>query len=472
MTNYTITPSGSISTSGAGQHAFFRDSSGPDVLVVQQDAFLTTAGSGSAGVRLANTGSWAVTVEGLVFASQYIGMDLDAGNTGASTVTIGAEGGIGGSIGLLIGSAAAIQNAGTISGTSGLAISLGGTGSHSVTNRGVINGSITTNGQANVDAVTNAGTITGSVALGAGSDTFANFRTIGDAVVNGTVDGTINLGAGNDRIRGGVNSETVQDGDGTDNVALGVGTDTYLARGASADGDGTDTVSGGSGIDIYDASGASKRVIINLDTVTHSLGLYAPNGDAMAGGRAQGADVSNAVFDNISGFEAARGGNSADVLYGSGTANALDGEGGNDWLRGYGGDDRLDGDGGLDALLGGRGRDLLIGGAESDSFCFTSATDSGPTSITRDTILDFQDNLDRIDLRFIDAKVGSSSDDVFAFIGTNVAFTGQSGQLRSVWTAQGQKLEGDTDGDRDADFSVGIMDAVHTVQLGVADFLL
>jgi hypothetical protein len=116
---------------GAGQHAFFRDSSGPDVLVVQQDAFLTTAGSGSAGVRLANTGSWAVTVEGLVFASQYIGMDLDAGNTGASTVAIGAEGGIGGSIGLLIGSAAAIQNAGTISGTSGLAISLGGTGSHS-----------------------------------------------------------------------------------------------------------------------------------------------------------------------------------------------------------------------------------------------------------------------------------------------------------------------------------------------------
>jgi hypothetical protein len=114
------------------------------------------------------------------------------------------------------------------------------------------------------------------------------------------------------------------------------------------------------------------------------------------------------------------------------------------------------------------GRDLLIGGAESDSFCFTSATDSGPYLETRDTILDFQDNLDRIDLRFIDAKVGSSSDDVFAFIGTTwpspaspVSF-GLSGQPRA------QKLEGDTDGDRDADFSVGIMDAVHTVQLGVA----
>jgi hypothetical protein len=202
--------------------------------------------------------------------------------------------------------------------------------------------------------VTNAGTITGSVALGAGSDTFANFRTIGDAVVNGTVDGTINWAPAT------TGSEAGEQRDSPGrrrhrHVALGVGTDTYLARGASADGDGTDTVSGGSGIDIYDASGASKRVIINLDTVTHSLGLYAPNGDAMAGGRAQGADVSNAVFDNISGFEAARGGNSADVLYGSGTANALDGEGGNDWLRGYGGDDRLDGDGGLDALLGGRG---------------------------------------------------------------------------------------------------------------------
>ena len=65
---------------------------------------------------------------------------------------------------------------------------------------------------------------------------------------------------------------------------------------------------------------------------------------------------------------------------------------GNDSLQGGEGDDRLLGEAGSDILEGGNGADRLNGGRGSDSFVFVTGDGS------KDTITDFTDAEDRIDL--------------------------------------------------------------------------
>jgi Ca2+-binding RTX toxin-like protein len=280
------------------------------------------------------------------------------------------------------------------------------------------------------------------------------------------------MGDGNDRLLGGARGETVMDGNGADTVSLGGGNDLYQGIGANGS-DGSDTVAGGSGTDLYDASLASKAVLINLDTVAHDVSPLVVGAFRVAAGRALGIELAGATAnDLISGFEDADGGQGDDVIYGSGAANVLQGLSGHDTLMGYGSSDRLDGGDGNDTLVGGAEQDRLSGGAGADIFSFVKASDSGNTSATRDVIRDFQDGFDRIDLRFVDAKAGTAADEAFAFIGTNVAWGGQAGQLRAVWTSGGQIVQGDTNGDRITDFAVMVRDASLSVEFGAADFLL
>lgn len=62
--------------------------------------------------------------------------------------------------------------------------------------------------------------------------------------------------------------------------------------------------------------------------------------------------------------------------------------------------------------------------------------------------------------------------DAFSFIGTNVKFSGAAGELRACWTAEGQIVEGDINGDKKADFAIEILDPTHAIVLSAADFLL
>jgi Ca2+-binding RTX toxin-like protein len=91
-----------------------------------------------------------------------------------------------------------------------------------------------------------------------------------------------------------------------------------------------------------------------------------------------------------------------DVLAGDIRANRLEGgagndrlyggpEGGDDRLRGGAGDDRLYGGKGDDELEGGSGADTLNGGAGVDTFLFAAGHGN-------DTIFDFTDNEDRLDV--------------------------------------------------------------------------
>ena len=83
------------------------------------------------------------------------------------------------------------------------------------------------------------------------------------------------------------------------------------------------------------------------------------------------------------------------MLEGGAGADVLVGGNGHDRLDGGAGNDRLFGKAGNDVLIGGGGNDLLRGDAGDDLFVFSNAHGA-------DTIADFTDGQDRIDLSAFD----------------------------------------------------------------------
>jgi Ca2+-binding RTX toxin-like protein len=174
-----------------------------------------------------------------------------------------------------------------------------------------------------------------------------------------------------------------------------------------------------------------------------------------------------------SGFDVIRGENGDDLLRGGSGDDVVFGASGNDQLFGEAGDDRLFGDArddrlfggagndvqdggtGNDMLDGGLGRDILKGGAGADRFDFNAIAESRRGE-QHDTVFFSRSQRDKIDLRTIDADTdGTAGNQAFRFIG-GAAFSGVDGQLRF----SGGLLQGDTNGDRVADFEVRIVGAL------------
>ena len=131
------------------------------------------------------------------------------------------------------------------------------------------------------------------------------------------------------------------------------------------------------------------------------------------------------------------------------------------------GADTIVGGAGNDRIIAGAGADVLTGGAGNDVFQFNAKTDSTPSA--RDTITDFVTG-DRIDLWFLDANDNLAGSQHFAFIGS-AAFSA-AGQLRAVQQSPGNWLvEGDTNGDGVADFSLAVT-VTDGHALAAGDFLL
>src|SRR5690606_12590334 len=86
------------------------------------------------------------------------------------------------------------------------------------------------------------------------------------------------------------------------------------------------------------------------------------------------------------------GGGGNDRLVGGGGNDTLNGGAGHDRLTGGGGHDRLTGGAGNDTLNGGAGNDRLTGNGGKDIFVFGKGGGN-------DTITDYADGIDRIDLR-------------------------------------------------------------------------
>jgi hypothetical protein len=365
-----------------------------------------------------------------------------------------------------------ITNSGTIGGD--IAV---GSGDDVVTNSGSV-GSITL-GDGN-NTLTNTGDAF-SIASGSGNDTIVNKGIVtlittgaGNDVVTNTAVAIIETGEGDDSVIGGAKVETVVDSGGSDTYRLGAGNDVYDATSFVADG--ADLVDGGAGVDEYYAFFSTNAIVVNLDTIQHGVQEVDPfNGTTYAASTATGSNIALGNKDTVLGFENVTGGNGGDLIFGNSSANLLNGFVGNDDLLGYAGNDRLIGNSGDDRLYGGAGKDTLEGGPGADGFFYTAKTDSGTGRATRDTIVGFDDGQDYIALFAIDANAKTLGDDAFNFIGVNVKFGGNAGELRAYFSADGMMVEGDVNGDKKADFSIFIQDPTHTLNattFTAADFIL
>jgi serralysin len=148
-------------------------------------------------------------------------------------------------------------------------------------------------------------------------------------------------------------------------------------------------------------------------------------------------------------IENATGNKGADSLTGNAAANVLDGRNGDDSLTGLG------------------GQDVLIGGAGADRFVFVTGTDSGPTQLSADIIVDFSGG-DRIDLAAIDADAGLLGNQVFDLLDFASSFSA-AGQVRIGYSGGNTVLYLNTDADMSTE-SVIVLSGIHT--LTADDFLL
>jgi serralysin len=217
------------------------------------------------------------------------------------------------------------------------------------------------------------------------------------------------------------------------------------------------TIWDGGGKDTYDFSNYASHLRVDLrpgawtTTATNQLAKLSADGSKIAAG-----NIANSLLfqkDARSLIENAVGGSGSDTLTGNETANVLKGGAGQDKLSGLSGNDTLD---------GGLGTDTLVGGAGSDIFDVNSVKE---TSLgARDTIQDFLQGVDHIDLRTIDASAVVAGDQAFSFIAAR-SFTGQAGQLNFA----NRMLSGDVNGDKVADFQICV---VGLSALAATDFYL
>jgi Ca2+-binding RTX toxin-like protein len=230
----------------------------------------------------------------------------------------------------------------------------------------------------------------------------------------GSISDSLHGGAGDDTLIGNSGADRLDGGLGADSMAGGIGDDSYVVD------DALDVV-------FEEADGGIDRVVAS---VSHTLT----------------SNVERLTFGGASDL-VGTGNTQANRMIGNVGANTLDGGDGNDTLYGLGGNDTLIGRDGADILDGGLGTDSMTGGLGADRFVFGSAIEADD-----DVISDFSvAQLDRIDLRRIDADETLAGDQGFTWIG-GAAFSDVAGQLRFA----GGVLEGDVDGNGGADFQIGL----------------
>ncbi|KRC82486.1 M10 family metallopeptidase C-terminal domain-containing protein [Sphingomonas sp. Root241] len=331
---------------------------------------------------------------------------------------------------------------------------------------------------------------------GAGVDSL--FGGSGNDRLDGGADGaadTLKGGIGDDIYVVGETGEIIEElgGEGRDRVVssvsftLGANLETLELVGSAQNGTGNaldnliiandarNVLDGGAGIDTVSYEASDAGVLVRLDTVrTGNVGFWGSLGGAIEdflpdglGGYATGDRLLN--FENITGSA------HNDQLFGNNVANVLSGGAGADLLYGDAGDDVLDGGAGRDVLDGGNGNDKLFGGADSDVLNGGDGADrlyggagddvmaggSGNDVFVfaelggRDSITDFRRGQDKIDLSGLDADTRTEADDSFHWIG-NRAFSGSAGELQFYRDHGNYFLAGDVNGDRIADFVIGL----------------
>ena len=182
-----------------------------------------------------------------------------------------------------------------------------------------------------------------------------------DTIYGGGGSDSLNGNRGSDTIYGGMQGDSISGGDGADTIYGGNGADTIYGD-AQADtihgGSDGDEIWGGNGNDTLYGDGQSDtlRGGNNDDT------LWGGNGNDKLYGEAQ-----NDTLHGGNDADELWGGGGADTLYGEAQNDVLHGGLDNDVLWGGGGNDTLYGEGQSDTLHGGYGDDVLWGGGGNDT---------------------------------------------------------------------------------------------------------
>jgi Ca2+-binding RTX toxin-like protein len=216
---------------------------------------------------------------------------------------------------------------------------------------------------------------------------------------------------------------------------------------------------------------ADPAAITATGTVDDDVMFGSRFDDVLGGGAGNDILLGGLANDHLSGSSGNDdliGGDGNDAMSGGSESDYLEGDAGADSLNGGSGRDFLYGDSGNDRIRGGTGTDDLYGGTGADRFIFDDGEFGGMSRSTEDLIADFHHSEgDKIDLRLVDAITGGT-DDVFTFIG-NASFSDVAGQLRYHVSNGDTFVEGDTNGDGQADFIIFVAGSHSMV---ASDFLL
>ena len=247
----------------------------------------------------------------------------------------------------------------------------------------------------------------------------------------------------------------------------GAGDDTYIVKGlgdvvVEAVGAGYDTV----------ASQVDYTLSANVESLRLVGDSHIGNGNELDNRLVGGAG--NDTLHGLLGNDLIQGGAGDDALYGDGGNDDLRGEAGADQLWGGDGNDILAGGDGADTLNGGAGDDIIEGGAGNDRMWGGPGNDlfrfrdDVVAAHDIDQIFDFLRGADLIDLRAIDAKSTTATNDAFTYIGGQ-AFHHLAGELQVKAQGDGMIVSGDVNGDGVADFSI----IVHGLtSMSASDFIL
>lgn len=267
-----------------------------------------------------------------------------------------------------------------------------------------------------------------------------------DSITGESGDDNIGGGLGNDTIDAGDGNDTVGGGSGNDLITGGLGDD-FLSGGRDRDtldgGEGHDTLTGASGAD-HLSGGAGDDILSGAsgnDRITGDEGndrLSGSAGDDLING-GDGADR----IGGGTGRDTIIGGAGDDQVGGGKGNDSIQGGDGNDDLSGGSGADTIEGGAGDDTVNGARGNDDLIGGVGADHFEFTVAQE-GET----DSILDFEDGVDHIVIRFMaietpDVNIAPPAAEPFETLrivdtasGAELSFNGQIVTVQGITAAQ------------------------------------
>ena len=249
----------------------------------------------------------------------------------------------------------------------------------------------------------------------------------GDVLEGNNGDNVLSGGGGNDRLSGRGGDDVLEGGAGADRLSGGAGVDTVSYAGSNQGVVvylGTGTGEGGHAegdviAEVENVVGSEYRDVLQGDGGANRLEGGAGH-DYLLGGDGDDELSGGADYDNLrsgAGDDRIWGGAGGDQLAGGAGNDALYGEAGNDSLYGGAGNDTLYGGAGNDTLDGDAGDDTLSGGAGDDRFYVRAGDDSlsgGPGDDVfsvffghgDDTILDFTDGEDLIDLSRFNALSG------------------------------------------------------------------